>query len=344
MKNRATLLFLFFVFLFLTIQIHGVHATVVGMGAVVFSEAQVYGTSQGATGAAQPPGAASSPTGTETAVPGGEAGTAQPKEVQAQPPSEELPQSGDMSPESQSTVTTDPPSEAANETGQPGTPPPPSETPAPDITQDRTPVIPAVPQPGKDVPVAGAPEEKKFVVLRSVLQAFRDYTGEKNPQSLTALFESVSIPDVRQEPSVVLSDGKTPAKLIIQVPTTVKAVRSFYLKGAKLVSLKMEGAAWVVEVLPDSQVYEASVTVLSNGSTTEIPITVATPMDADIGPAIAPGEKEFNMFLKERGTDKAPIFDLNNDGKRDYIDEYIYTANFIVKRNILPETKTKYNK
>ena len=42
-------------------------------------------------------------------------------------------------------------------------------------------------------------------------------------------------------------------------------------------------------------------------------------------------EADFQLFLKERGTPSASRFDLNRDGRRDYLDDYIFTANYLVK-------------
>jgi hypothetical protein len=340
MINRATLRSLFCLILFLTIKISGAYASVAVAGAVVFTEVQEYDPSKSPAGASQPAESSTSPTAGKTAAPSGETRMGKPADGTAQPPSAEQPSPADKSSETQGAPAADTsPSEPVNEEGESGTPPP-SEAPVPDMTKGTVPERPAASEPQREIPVPKAPAEKKFVALRSVLQAFHDFTGDENPQALTALFESVTTPGVTQIPPVVLTDGKTPAKLSIQAPAVDKPVSSFYLKNAKLVSLNMDGAAWVVEVLPDRDVYEASVTVQSNGTTTEIPITVAPPMGTDAGSAIGPDEKEFTMFLKERGTEKAPMFDLNKDGKRDYIDDYIFTANFLVKRNITPQTKT----
>jgi hypothetical protein len=340
MINRVKLFSICFVFLLAAIQLRGAYAAADGIGGVVSTEVQVYGPSKVPAGAAQQSGSTSIPTGAKNAASGGEARTAQPGEGKTPPSNAEPSQTGDMNSESQGAVTTETPSETVNEKEQSVTPPP-SGTPPPHPTHGPPPETPAAPESRNEIPAPVVPEEKKFVVLRGVLQAFREYTGEINQQSLTALFGSVVNAGVRQDPPVVLSDGKTTVKLVIQAPAVEKVVHSFYLSGAKLVSLGREGAAWIVEVLPDANVYEASVTVLSNGSTTEIPITVAPPMDADAGSSIGLGEKEFNVFLKERGTEKAPRFDLNKDGKRDYVDDYIFTANFIVKRNMPTEIKTK---
>ena len=182
------------------------------------------------------------------------------------------------------------------------------------------------------------------IVYPSVLEHFRGFKGEKSPKSLTALFDAAAIPGVRQEPAVALADGATVVKVSIRIQFTGKAAPNFALKGAKLISLKPEEDAWVVEALPDRKGYEAAITVLHNGSRTEIPLTVAPPLDAGSAPAGNLDEAGFSLFLKERGTDKAPRFDLNGDGVRNYIDDYIFTANFIAKRDARAKAPSRMQK
>ena len=40
--------------------------------------------------------------------------------------------------------------------------------------------------------------------------------------------------------------------------------------------------------------------------------------------------QDVNRFLAERGTEKAPLGDLNNDGRRDYRDDYIMVGNYLL--------------
>jgi hypothetical protein len=185
--------------------------------------------------------------------------------------------------------------------------------------------------PAAQIPAASP--ENKFVVYKSVPERFREYKGEKSPRALVALFSVEPMPGVRQEPAVALSDGKTRIKVFIQLPSVGKEAPNFSLKGAKLISLKMNEDSWVIEALPAEKVHEAAITVLNNGSMMEIPLTVAPPMNPSTDKIGNLGEAEFSLFMKERGTEKTPRFDLNGDGVRNYMDDYIFTANFIVKRD-----------
>lgn len=173
----------------------------------------------------------------------------------------------------------------------------------------------------------------KGVQNKSLLEQFRLFQGEKTPDKLIALFTGPTEGD-GQKPPVALSDGITNVQVVVESSSSAKTAPSFALKGAKLVSLKKTGdSTWIVEVLPDKGTFDATVNVMQDGTIRQIPLTVVPPLPADL--KIGTGGKltgtDFNQFLKEHGTDKAPRFDLNGDGKRDYIDDYIFTANYLLK-------------
>jgi hypothetical protein len=175
--------------------------------------------------------------------------------------------------------------------------------------------------------------EKKYVVYKSVLDCFRDFTGEKSAKAMTQLFDMSHMPGFRQEPAVALTDGKTRVKVFIPLSAAGEDLPNFAVNGAKLISLKIEGSAWAAEVLPDAKTLETTITVLDSGSITRIPLTVAPPLDAKTGKTAYPCDAGLDRFLNDRGSDKAPRFDLNGDGVRNYIDDYICTANYLAKRN-----------
>ncbi len=66
--------------------------------------------------------------------------------------------------------------------------------------------------------------------------------------------------------------------------------------------------------------------VLSDDHVTEYPLTIAPAI-----PNAASTEAEFAAFLKD--ADKTPAqHDVNGDGKYDGVDDYIYTANYLVRQ------------
>lgn len=177
------------------------------------------------------------------------------------------------------------------------------------------------------------PAQSKVTVHKSVLERFREFQGEKTPKALMALFTTTTMPGISQEPAVALSDGKTNVKVFIDLSAAGKENPHFTLRGAQLVSIKlMKNSTWVVEVLPEPGVYNASITVLHSQFTTEIPLAIAPGVAISTGKTGTTDEAGFAFFLKERGSEKAPRFDLNGDGVRNYIDDYIFTANYLVQQ------------
>ena len=168
---------------------------------------------------------------------------------------------------------------------------------------------------------------RKDIVYQSVLSLFKSYTGPKTLQGLTELFSQQSSAEFRQEPGIALSDGVTKVRVTFSRTTNLSDSPNFALKGAKLASLKNDESGYYLEVLPDAGVSEASITAFAQGSAIEFPLVVAPPL----GPKNVPNGKfdgaSFALFLKEQGA----AGDLNGDGRKDYRDEYIYTANYLVK-------------
>ncbi|GEM_PF-539028 len=167
---------------------------------------------------------------------------------------------------------------------------------------------------------------------QTVLDRFRTYGGQRTVAAYAALFDQPVSPECRQEPSVGLSDGISTVRLILARAGSGNAAPNFAFSGAALVSMKKgAGNSWVIEVRPETGVNSAMVTALVDSMARKFPLTVAQPLEMRGGASgLKATEKDFAVFLKQRGTDKAPLYDLNRDGRRDYVDEYIFTANYVV--------------
>ena len=189
-------------------------------------------------------------------------------------------------------------------------------------------------------PKTKAPE-KKLESQQSVLDRFRDYKGESTPKNLIALFDRDEKSGVRQEPPVLLADGKASLKIVISNVSGAHAP-NFALKKARLVSLKRDADnAWVVEARPEKGAYNGSLTMLLDDSMVELPLVVAPKIDIDLVKSGKITEDGFKRFLKERGTAKAPKYDLNGDGRRDYVDDYIFTVNYLAAQDTKATAKAK---
>ena len=224
------------------------------------------------------------------------------------------------------------------------TPPPQAEPP-----RDTGPLVPAEEESesgGERVPTHHAPvtgekgPEGKYTLYKGVIDRFRDFKGEKTPQNLMALFDEKVAGTIVQEPPIALSDGKKTVTLKVDLGES-GAAPNFALRGATLKSLGKDGSKWVVVVLPEARRSDAVLIIVVGERMIEYPLTVAPPVDVNIDKRDPLIEKDFNLFLKEKGTDKAPRFDLNGDGKRDYVDEFIFTANYLAARSTGKEKAKK---
>jgi hypothetical protein len=217
--------------------------------------------------------------------------------------------------------------------------------PAPTTTPEQQPVAEAQ-QPQKEKADKSAPQElvmtasrekpaaepalKRVMMYQSVLERFKEYKGEKTPKALMDLFSGKE--RGIQAPPPVLSNGMSTVKVVLELNSRGEN-NNFQIDNATLVSINNAGKdQWVVELLPDKRVWEASIAIPRSRQLNVMPLTVSPAVD--LTPIRASGrlaESDFKRFLKERGTAKSPRFDLNGDGVRDYIDDYIFTANYLIR-------------
>lgn len=193
------------------------------------------------------------------------------------------------------------------------------------------------PAEAKSVAEPQKPESLKITSYKGPLDNFRVYNGETSPAIFIALFNIKIAPTIRQEPAIALSDGKTPVKLLLKLEGIGEKSPNFAMNGAKLLSLNKSDASftWIIEALPDASVLQASLTILTDGEIIEYPLTLAPPVEG-----VSPDETDFSTFLKDSGA-TPPKRDLNGDGKHDYLDDYIYTAHYLIKKNDSNKTKKK---
>lgn len=224
------------------------------------------------------------------------------------------------------------------EKAQPSTPRGERTTEYPSASQETSPTVATAGEGNAGTPASGERtatpsgkgSEGELAVHRGVLERFRAFRGERTPAALSALFAEERIAGFSQEPAIALSDGKVTIKVRIETSPEAKSAPNFALKGARLISLRKEKGGWLIVARPEKGAVMASVTVLQGGAMSEFPLTVAPPMTGMAGATAA----DFRRFLAEKQTEKKPRFDLNGDGRHDYIDDYIYTANYLVHQHV----------
>lgn len=197
------------------------------------------------------------------------------------------------------------------------------------------PAVKPVDPPAEVKPVA-APQKQEAIKITSykgVLESFRVFNGKKSPAAYSSLYNKEITPAIRQEPAVALSDGKTTLNILIKLDTADDKSPNFSLNGARLVSLsKDDSLRWTVVVLPKTGTVQASLTILTDSDMIEYPLTVAPPVEG-----VSAVEADFAAFLTDSGASPSTR-DLNGDGRHDYLDDFIYTANYLRKKGVTDKT------
>jgi hypothetical protein len=172
------------------------------------------------------------------------------------------------------------------------------------------------------------PAEVRATTYKGVLETFRVYKGKKTPAILLALINTMIAPAIRQEPAVVLSDGQATVKILAKLQTADDKSPNIFLSGARLVSLKRDTSfEWIIEAQPMAGIVSASLTILTDSEIIEYPLTLSPPVEG-----VSPVEADFAVYLTDSGA-ATPKRDLNGDGRHDYLDDFIYTANYLMSKS-----------
>jgi hypothetical protein len=203
----------------------------------------------------------------------------------------------------------------------------PASVPAEDVPAERDQLAMArstdAPLKGRD---AATTAEKSVYRQTGILERFRTYRGERNPAALVGLFDNESMIGCRQEPPIVLSDGRSTVRVVFVSSPGAKTSSDIAVMGARLLSLKRDPDntnTWIVDLLPDKGAYQASVAVPMGELKMIYPITIAPKVDIGPGYGGTVTLADFDRYLRERGKD------LNRDGKLDDTDDFIFTANYL---------------
>ena len=104
-----------------------------------------------------------------------------------------------------------------------------------------------------------------------------------------------------------------------------------------MVSLKkIKSDEWQIKAIPEQGTVAMALIVLHGTETTTYPLVVAPPLPQ----AFAPDDQGFREYLEKSGSADNKTMDLNGDGRRDYLDDYIYTANYLAKQQTSGRDRT----
>jgi hypothetical protein len=175
---------------------------------------------------------------------------------------------------------------------------------------------------------SGVPKttRKTIYTQKSVLDRFKEYKGERTISALVSLFENESMIGCRQEPPVSISDGKSIVRVIFVSTPKANLASNMAVTGARLISLKKDPDntnTWIAELMPEKGTYQASLAVSLGGLKLIFPLAISPKVNVHHVRSGSWTEADFMRYLKEKRAD------VNNDSKPDYIDDYIFTANYL---------------
>lgn len=188
-------------------------------------------------------------------------------------------------------------------------------------------------QPANKPASEAKPEETpQYIVYKGIIDRFRQHKGNNNLSTMAGLFDKKITTSIHQEPAVLLSDGQSKATVTADIPVRITSSPNFAVNGGVLVSFKqnkLSKGRWIVEVLPEAGASRVNLTIIAGVEEFEFPLTVAPPLNT----GVSLDESGWIRFMKDVGTTEAPMHDFNNDGTRDYVDEFIFVANYLARKS-----------
>ncbi|RII30518.1 MAG: hypothetical protein CXR30_05915 [Geobacter sp.] len=171
----------------------------------------------------------------------------------------------------------------------------------------------------------------KLAAMDSPVNRFSTFKGTRTLKNLEPLFDAASARAAGfvQIPAIAVSDGKNRLSIKLGLAST-GFVPNFRLKGANLKSIRpLSDKVWELSVLPQKGKADVRLTVLVGSGRAEVPLVVVPPLDAVIDrDSNGLSEAGVNALLAKGGTGK-PVYDLNGDGKQDFLDDYILVAHYL---------------
>ena len=179
------------------------------------------------------------------------------------------------------------------------------------------------------------------------LQRFRAFKGARTVAGLVPLFDASAArkAGVDQEPGIAVSDGKQIVTVTIELAAS-GMVPNFSLRGANLKSIRpVTDKAWELDALPQKGKYAVKLSVLLGKDHVDIPLVVIPPLDAAmIRETRELTEAGVNALLAKVDPMSGKIvYDLNSDGRQDFLDDFILVAHYLLKNPTTAKPAKKIN-
>lgn len=177
--------------------------------------------------------------------------------------------------------------------------------------------------------------ESKSIRHGGIIERFKEFDGEASSENFIGLFVDPVEPLIQQDPAIAYLDSKIPFKLKVHVSLLVSSSPTFLLKGASMLDLASDGENWLIEAQPKDKAQVISLVILDGGErTVELPLLVVPKIPLLLTKEGKVDPLQFSELIKDRGVVKSPRFDFNADGKHDYHDDFIFTANYLRQSGI----------
>lgn len=169
-------------------------------------------------------------------------------------------------------------------------------------------------------------ESRQRTIYKGIIDRFKIYKGSRKFSDVAALFDRKPAAAIYQEPAIILTDGKSKVSISFEISSKTATSPNIAVDGGKLIYFKQDKdnkGRWLADILPEAGALRVIVTVIAGVDEFDFPLTAAPPVKT----TLTLDEKGWKRFTREIGTEKAPMHDLNGDGVRDYIDDFIFIAN-----------------
>lgn len=186
--------------------------------------------------------------------------------------------------------------------------------------------------------------ESKTAALRqtlksspSVIDRFRAYKGVRTVKLLSALFDDnatvMLAAGIVQLPAIVVTDGKVLVTVEVDLANDT-TTPSFSLKGANLKSIRrVSDNKWELDALPQKNRSDVRLSIIKKGDRIEIPLVAVPPLQQPAAAEfVALSGAALDLLLAKPLKSNKLVYDLNSDGKQDYLDDYILVANWLLNQ------------
>ena len=194
--------------------------------------------------------------------------------------------------------------------------------------------------PSREAATAAVPETGKAGIgatlksSQSVLDRFRAYKGVRTLKRLSALFDRSDLhtAGVVQSPAIVVADGKSIVTITVDLLHEVDTP-NFSLKGANLKSIRrVSDRKWELDALPRKGKSDVWLSILQKGGRAEIPLVAVPPINRAGAEMSALSDAGLDALLAKPVKNNKPSYDLNSDGRQDYVDDYILVGHWLLKQ------------